>query len=419
MNRLIAPVIQHINQVDLIFPNRIDLGNNVNLFWLKDIPDDTVKLDFIWNAGSIHQHKPLVASFCNQLLFSGNNTTTSKAIADNIDQYGGYLSHNFGKDLAGFSVFALVDTIGEVFSTIASSFQHGYFPEKEIAKWQEIKKKDYVLNEEKVSVNARKLFTKHLFGDQHPYGRLAVLEDYENIQRADIRNFYTEHYLSTKPSIFLVGNVDEAFITKLKSFAQLFTNQQSAVIPNNIIQSTGQFYKEKPKAIQSAIRIGRLIVNKKHDDYIALQVLNTILGGYFGSRLMANIREDKGFTYGIGSSIVALEEATYFAISTEVGIASRTAALTEIYNELKRLQTELVPNEELQVVKNYMLGSFLRNTDGAIAMMEKYKAIYLQDLNESYYTDYINGVHEMTAEKLLTVAKKYFNKNDFLEISYG
>src|SRR5690242_19469508 len=106
----------------------------------------------------------------------------------------------------------------------------------------------------------------------------------------------------------------------------------------------------KEDAIQSALRVGRLTFNKTHPDYLSLKVLNTVLGGYFGSRLMANIREDKGYTYGIGSSLISMKNEGYFVISSEVGVDVCSKALDEIFFEIKRLTEEPIDDSELQLV---------------------------------------------------------------------
>lgn len=419
MNRKIAPELSIIDQIELIFPERIDLGNGIDLVWMKNIPDNTVKLDIIWNAGSKYQLKPLIASFCNHLLLSGNKSISANEIAEEIDSLGGYVSHNQHKDHAGITAFGLTDSIDGIFDIIQSNLLQCIYPETEIEKWKEIKKKEFELNKEKVDVNARKLFTQNIFGINHPYGKIAKIADFDNVSQNDLQKFFQEKYMNNKPTIFLVGNVNQDFINKLTEFAQHFTDKNTENKIGFPIQRFGEIYKTKADAVQSAIRIGRLCIDKNHPDYITFQILNTILGGYFGSRLMANIREDKGYTYGIGSGISAFKDATYFFISTEVAREKRKETLNEIYFELRRLQTELVQVDELAVVKNYMLGALLRNSDGAIAMMEKYKNIYLQNLDESYYLNYIRGINSVTPEKLQAVAIQYFNKKDFTEISYG
>jgi zinc protease len=176
---------------------------------------------------------------------------------------------------------------------------------------------------------------------------------------------------------------------------------------------------EKKDAMQSAIRIGCRLFNKTHPDYFNMQVLNTILGGYFGSRLMSNIREDKGYTYGIGSGVASLLNDGFFYISTEVGVDVTTATLTEIYKEIDALQQTLVPTEELELVKNYLLGTFLRSVDGPFAISEKFTSIKDYGLTNDFYKAYVNHIKQVKAQDLMLMAQKYLGKNNLSELVVG
>ena len=175
----------------------------------------------------------------------------------------------------------------------------------------------------------------------------------------------------------------------------------------------------KEDAMQSAIRIGKVLFNKTHPDFQPLQILNTLFGGYFGSRLMSNIREDKGYTYGIGSGIASLQNSGYFFISTEVGVDVCKDALKEIYFEMNRLREELVPEDELQLVKNYLLGMFLRSVDGPFAMAERFKGIMEYNLNYDYFDRYIATIKEISASQLRSLANSYFDKDSMIELVVG
>ena len=183
--------------------------------------------------------------------------------------------------------------------------------------------------------------------------------------------------------------------------------------------SSGAYYEEKKDALQSAIRIGKRLFTKPHPDYPAMLVLNTILGGYFGSRLMSNIREDKGYTYGIGSAIVSFSHAGYFTISTEVGAEVTKDAVKEIYFELKKLQTEKISDSELALVRNYMLGTFIRSIDGPFALADRFKGIHFSGLNYDYYDRYIETIRTISSEKLIELANKYWKKEEMIELVVG
>src|SRR6201999_3753609 len=153
--------------------------------------------------------------------------------------------------------------------------------------------------------------------------------------------------------------------------------------------------------------MGLPTINRTHPDFSAMQILNTVLGGYFGSRLMANIREDKGYTYGIGSGISSLKHGAALFIATEVGADVCKAAINEIEKEINLLKTELIPEEELSLVRNYMLGSLLGSLENVFSHADKFKNIYFAGLDYDYYDRYTNTVKTITAPELKKLAEKY------------
>ncbi len=419
MNRTIAPEYKKAQSLNVEFPHKVELLNGIVLYHLDDVKDDTVKLDIVWDAGSKYQSKPLVASFTNALLLAGTKEMTAQQISEKLDFFGGYVSHDIDKDQAGITLYGLNDKIEDIFKVFDNAFSNAILPKTETEKLIDIRKSNYKISQEKVSNLCRKAFNKHVFGQNTPYGKVAELEDFDKITVDDLTTFYKNIYLNTKPVLFLVGNVTDEFIEQLKQWTLKLGHQKVKFEHQQFKQTTGRVTEKKDKAIQSAIRIGKLLFTKKHPDYYKFQVLNTILGGYFGSRLMANIREDKGYTYGIGSGLSVLEDAGYFFISTEVAKDVTELTLKEIYKEIEKLQQELVSEEELEKVKNYLLGDFLRHSDGAIAIMENFKNIYFNNLSEEYYSDFIKAVNDVTPKQLQDIAIKYLDKNTMLEVVVG
>jgi predicted Zn-dependent peptidase len=419
MNRSIAPGFKKAQSLDVVFPHKIELSNGIDLYLLDGIQNDTVKLDIAWDAGSKFQTKPLVASFTNALLLAGTKNLSAQQISENIDFFGGYVSHDIDKDQAGITLYGLNDKISDIFNVFDEAFSNAIFPKTEVEKLIDIRKSNYQVSQEKVSNLCRKEFNKHIFGEKSIYGKVAELNDFDKVNIDDLKSYYQSIYLNTKPVLFLVGNVSDSFIEQLKSWTKKLGNHRTEIEPQVFNQSKGRIVVQKNNAIQSAVRIGKLLFNKNHPDYYKFQVLNTILGGYFGSRLMANIREDKGYTYGIGSGLSVLEDAGYFFVSTEVAKDVTQPTINEIYFEIEKLQNHLVSDDELEKVKNYLLGDFLRHSDGPIAIMENYKNIYFNNLSEDYYSDFIKAVNDVTPKQLQDIAIKYLQKNTMLEVVVG
>ncbi|MFT5820814.1 MAG: zinc protease [Crocinitomix sp.] len=420
MNRSIAPNYTQAENLAIQFPTEIELANGIQLFWMKDVKDDSVKLDIEWRAGSKYQSKKLVANFTNKLVLSGNENKDSSAIETEIDYYGGFLQRELDRDHAGVVLYGLRENISEVFRIVAEALLTVTFPEEQFEKERRVATMSFNIEAKKVKSLCQRRFNLAVFGEESAYGKSADESDFAAVKRQDLNDFYKEVYQEGTPIVFLVGNVEDAFIEQLKTWAQSFrpkTNNYTAQVSQ---QEKGRIDNiEVEDALQSAIRVGRLMFNKTHPDYFGFQILNTVLGGYFGSRLMANIREDKGYTYGIGSDLAVMEDAAYFIISTEVGVDVREATLQEIFFEIEHLQNELISDEELSKVKNYLLGDFLRQADGPIAMMENFKNIHFNELPRTYYSDFIQAIHNVTAVELQNLAIKYLQKGDLTIVTAG
>ena len=195
----------------------------------------------------------------------------------------------------------------------------------------------------------------------------------------------------------------------------------SIAVPELISTPTkvGNTYITLPNTHQSSIRIGRKLFSRHHPDYKGLFVLNTILGGYFGSRLMANLREEKGYTYNIHSSLDAMRYDGYFYIGTEVGTQHTSATLEQIYLEMQKLQDTPISTDELEMVRNYLMGNFLTMLDGPFNVSEVAKTLVSDHIPLSFFESLVRTVQEIQAEELQLLAQKYLNKEEMWEVIVG
>jgi predicted Zn-dependent peptidase len=168
--------------------------------------------------------------------------------------------------------------------------------------------------------------------------------------------------------------------------------------------------------VQGAIRIARPFYNRHHPDFMKAMVLNTVFGGFFGSRLMSNIREDKGYTYGIHSYVQNHIHESAWMISTDAGKEVCEATIEEVYKEMKLLREELVDDEELLLVRNYLIGTILGDLDGPFQIIGRWKNLILNNLTEDYFYRSIETIKTISAEELRELAKKYLNPEQFYEI---
>ncbi len=248
------------------------------------------------------------------------------------------------------------------------------------------------------------------------------MEDYQNIDHKILNQYFEERYREAEFTIIVSGKMPDNILKKLNQyFGKHHINKRSEAAQTTSIEPATQLshFIEKEGTLQSAIRLGKPMFNKLHPDYLKFKVLNTILGGYFGSRLMTNIREDKGYTYGIGSGIASLKHGGMFYIASETGTEVTQKALDEIFIEIEKLRSSLVPEEELKLVKNYMAGNFLRSADGPFALAELFKGVHTHNLSMDYYSEYLKTIKNITTEEIHDLAVNYLQPESIIRLVVG
>lgn len=422
LNRAKAPEFKTIDKIDILQAQPAKLTNGIEVFSLSAGSQEITKVEFLFRAGMYYQPATLIASGTNTMLESGTVRFTADQLSDGIDFFGSFLELQVEQDFASVTVYFLNKYMSQTLAFIEELIKHPVFPENEFRIHHANKRQKHAINTQKVSVLARRRFTELLFGENHPYGRDVKDADFDRISIAELKAFFNTHYTSKNCTIFAAGNLPANLLSELDRFFGMTWGEQldfahQPAIPAQTIN--GHHLIEKGDAIQSAIRIGRILFNKRHEDYFKFQVLNSVLGGYFGSRLMANIREDKGYTYGIGSGLTNLVNNGYFFISTEVGAEVTKDTLSEIYKELGRLREDLIPSEELETVRNYMLGNFLRSVDGPFTLIDKFKSVWEFGLDYNFFDAYFDAVKSVTPKELRELANKYLQEQDLIQCVAG
>lgn len=312
----------------------------------------------------------------------------------------------------------------EAYDIVSDFILHPTFPEDKLAIHKSNRLEQFKIDSERVEIKAQRLFTNTLFGSQHPYGKILEQSDFEYITRENLITFHKQNFTAEKTNIFICANLQSNTVQDLLAIIkqiQLPKSETIQVPQYKIVTNDSRSLRvPKENAVQTALKIGKVMVNRNHPDFIKLQVVNTILGGYFGSRLMTSVREEKGYTYGIGSAIISMKESGYFIISSQVGKDVHEKALEAIFAELQRLRTELVPEEELNIVKTYMLSSFARSFDGAMATSEMLldTVLYGLDFTE-YYNQMWNLTNSIQAKEIQELANTYLHENSMYEIAVG
>ena len=415
-DRTKQPEIKTIDTFQSVYADKTQLSNDIPLRLIQSGTEDIVKVDLLFRAGNWYQPKPLVAEATNEMLPEGTNNLTSAQIANKLDYYGAFLQTNANNDVAIITLLTLNKHLNKTLSILAEIVQNPIFPENEFQTYIRNKKQHFLLERSKVNSQSRIKFKEALFGPNHPYGKILVLEDHNNVTTEDLKNFHNTYYRPKNCEILVTGNLKADVVSQIDHYLGNtgWKKDEYPKIPTFEIQPTAhqEIFTPKEDAVQSAIRMGKVLFNQHHKDFMEMQVVNTILGGYFGSRLMKTIREKKGYTYGISSLLIPLVHAGYFVIVSEVGAKVCGKAIEAIQQEIRRFKEDKTDEEELNMVKNYMRGEILKYFDGPLPTASTYLRLMEHNLTEDYHKLLLQTINDIQPERIRELAEKYLDEED-------
>ncbi|OKL42197.1 M16 family metallopeptidase [Pontibacter flavimaris] len=416
LDRTKAPETYEIDAVSIQIAEVTHLRNGARLHTIKSETQPVIRLDFVFKAGKWFEEKKGASDLAAKMLLEGSLNHTAKQIADKVAFYGASFDNNHGYDRTEFTLYCLAKYTSELLALVLDVLQNPAFPEEEFNLLKQRTIQSLKVQRQKNNYLATHSFTQQVYGGSHPYTFGFDEGVLEAITKEEVEQYYRNRFVSQELEVFACGAIDDLLQKQLEqeiAALQLEPSATSATAP--VPSITGEEkYKLVPIAdsLQSSIRIGRRFPKIDHPDYQKLLVLNEVFGGYFGSRLMRNIREDKGYTYGIHSVISPKEQDSLFYIGTDVNYAVTDNTIAEVVKEIKLLQQEEIPAEELDTVKNYMLGKFLNDISTIFDQCDRYKRITLHQLSPDHYNKYVTTVRTVTAPELLELANQYYKEED-------
>jgi predicted Zn-dependent peptidase len=424
LNRKTAPEITDAVKFHLSLPahQKISLRNGVQVYLVDMGTVDTLMMNVVFYAGNCFESQNLVAPATNFMLKSGTSTKNAYEINDFFEYYGAYLNRSASHETAELTLHCMKKNFAELLPVVSELIADSVFPEEELDIYKKNMQQRLQVNLRKNDFIAGRLIDTYLFGAAHPYGRYSSIEDYTALNIAAIKEFYNQYYRDGRCLIFIAGPLPSDIQKLIETyFGSLPLNGSAKPDKGNepILPVKEKKYRvtNDPESVQGAIRIARNFPNRHHPDFQKMQVLNNIFGGFFGSRLMANIREDKGYTYGIHSYLTNLVQESALMISTEAGKDVTEATIREVYLEMKRLCEEPVTDEELKTTKNFMIGTLLGDLDGPFQVAGRWKSLILNDLTEDYFYNGIETIKNIQPGTLQELANKYLNAADFYELA--
>lgn len=418
-DRSIVPAIRKIEQVAVPQATSVTLDNGIPLHYLNAGNQPVMRLEIIFNSGKWFEMEPGTSFFTGKMIAEGTEQYSAREIAAFFDELGAFVEVGCGFDRITLTVHLLARHLTSILPMIRNIINTPNFPESELNKVKERKKQKLLVDLQKNSFLAAQHLTEKIFGDMHPYGLVLKPKNITNTSLVDIQSFYGEH-MKGNFEITLSGMVKPEDVKGLNAVL----GQDS--VKHQVANKTRKFNYfptknlfEKEGSLQCSIRMGVPFINRNHPEFLEMLVVNEILGGYFGSRLMRNIREDKGYSYGIGSSINCMKHASIWVLRTDVMKKYRDQTLEEITKEIEILHNHPVPETELETVKNYMLGTFVSSLDTPFALADKFKIIHYSDLDYSYYQKYFKTVRSIDSKRIQELSRKYLQPDNMTTVAVG
>lgn len=420
LNRKQSPVIvdavhYHLDLKPYSF-HRLD--NGVEVYAIDAGAEEVLQIEWVYAAGNCYEDQNLVAATVNFLLKNGTRSKNAFQINEQVEYFGAYLNRSCFNEQAVVSLHCLTKHIDELLPVVRELVTESVMPEDELQLYKQNMKQRLSVNLRKCDFVAGRLIDTYLFGPDHPYGKYSSAEAFDALERERLLKFYDQYYKQGKLILFVAGKLPAGMIEKLNRYFGDLPNGTVELPATPVIPALEKKYRivNDADSVQGAIRLARSFPNRHHPDFIPAQLLNTVFGGFFGSRLMSNIREDKGYTYGIHSYLLNLQQEAAWMISTEAGRDVCEATIREVYLEMEQLRTNLIPDDEMMLVRNYMMGGLLGDLDGPFQLIARWKNLILNGLTGDYFYKTIDTIKHCSAEDLRLLANKYLQPEDFYEL---
>jgi predicted Zn-dependent peptidase len=406
MDRTSQPAFHKTLDFKLPQPEVILSSGKREILYIPSSVGEAVKIEVVFEAGKLYEEFPGIAQFTTQLLDKGIKWMNAHEIANTLDYYGAHLELKTGFDYSSASLYALKKNLGKLLPIFFELINAPLFPEEELILYAKIFSENLKVSLKKNDFLAANMIREKIFGD-HPYGRKIEPGDVERITLGSINSFFNTHFTPCK--VFIVGSVDKQHLESVKKGVNVSKSQKIKHGPSIRPIAASNEVLEGPNKIQAAIRLGQKSIDRSHKDLPGLMLVNHLLGGFFGSRLMKNVREEKGLTYSIYSTIQHHQTASVFTIAAEVNSEKVDQAIEAIHVEIRLAD---LTDKELEITKNHLIGSVQNDISTVFAAADRIKMISLSNLPFNYYEKLIQELDRLTVSQAEEIGTKYLQEKN-------
>lgn len=391
-------------------------GDNLYLFPFSGT--ELVKLDLLFEAGSAYQQRKLCASATAKLMTVATQSMDSAQVAEFLDFRGIICQPEAEVLQTTITFYFLRRYADELLPLVREMICRPRFDMADFEVWRKNRRQEILKHEMKSATIARRMFYEALFGQEHPLGRYATAADVDSLTVDDVKAHHAAYYGLDRMTIVAAGNVeglfhDEEWVMRKEELLGASANPSLLTPPSSLEKASPLLQSPLSGATQASLRIGRVMpLSWDSMDYARFLLLTTVLGGYFGSRLMSNIREDKGYTYGIYARTQIYRGVIVFFITADVAAGKANAAIDEVRKELERLCNEPIPDEELELVKTVFAGDFLRSVDGIFERSARFCDMFGNNVDERFTDNLRRALADTDTAQLQELAHRYLNPDD-------
>lgn len=412
---------------DVTFPDYFEqrLGNGLKVIVYEDHTLPLVAVNMVAHGGAAQDGDfPGLAGMTTELLTKGTNTRSAHDIVDEIEFLGGSIGSGAGWDSMSVGISILSRHIDRAMDVLADTTRRPAFPDEEIDRVRQQRLSDILQSKSNPTSLAYERFSAAVFGT-HPYAQPAdgTSASVEAMQAEQFRAFHAAHFTADNCFLIVVGDVRPEEMLRLAE--QFFGDMETHAGDRDDVPQpdppASRYVQvvDRPSAVQSSILVGHAGIERNHEDYITVYLLNMLFGGFFGSRLNLNLREDKGFTYGAHARFDARSRPGPFSAGAEVRNEVTDRAIEEILFEMERIRREPVSEDELMKVKNYVTGSFPLQIETAAQVAQRIVTIELYGLDKMYYNSFNSRILALTTDDILRAAQKWLHPEQAVIVAAG
>ncbi len=417
------PRISPVTIDNLALPREEVMPNGVRLYRLGGVRQGVVRLDILFRGGYGVQDKPLQAMFVNRMLREGAGTMSADDISAELDYYGAWIDVYSSQECNHLTLYTMSRHLPPLVGLLEKMIKEPLFPASSLEVVKRSNKSHFLVNSNKVDVVSQRYFENSLWGEGSRFAYMVQPGDYDAITADDLRRYYAKVYNSSNCTIFLAGDADDGMVALI---AEKFGTGQwgsGTALPQAGLPSFNTLYGTRrvpvEGALQGSVKIGFMLPEMPAQDLYRFRFLSVLFGGYFGSRLMQNVREENGYTYHIDSVVDAYGRRNAFVIGSETDNGYVAPLIKEVYNELSRLCNEPIPEAETELVRNYILGELCREYEDRFSKSESFISAWLSGIPFESVNGYIETVRRVTSAQLHDIACRYLAGQPMIEIVAG